>query len=153
MATKYYGINDKWTDDDVANVIEVASEDGTVGSVKVNGVEYGGGGGGDVATATVTFNMTNYATDYMGDVSVVSKNNKKGAFYHPTDGITDYFSIYSESASALVILDPYDKCYLEFGDGSETSVTGDATINKGQIIVEGDCTVNFTGIDGGGGDS
>ena len=45
MATKYYGINDKWTDDDLANVIEVASEDGTVSSVKVNGVEYGGGGG------------------------------------------------------------------------------------------------------------
>ena len=46
MATKYYGIKDNWTDDDVANVIEVASEDGSVSSVKVNGVEYGGGGGG-----------------------------------------------------------------------------------------------------------
>ena len=45
MATKYYGIKDNWTDDDVANVIEVASEDGSVSSVKVNGVEYGGGGG------------------------------------------------------------------------------------------------------------
>ena len=43
MATKYYGIKDNWTDDDVANVIEVASEDGSVSSVKVNGVEYGGG--------------------------------------------------------------------------------------------------------------
>ena len=111
------------------------------------------GGGGDVATATVTFNMTNYATDYMGDVSVVSKNHKKGAFYHPTIGITDYFSINSESASALVILDPDDYCYLEFGNGSETSVTGDARINNGQIIVTGDCTVNFTGIDFGGGES
>ena len=50
MATKYYGINDKWTDDDIENVIEVASEDGTVNSVKVNGVEYGGGGGGGTAT-------------------------------------------------------------------------------------------------------
>ena len=44
MATKFYGIKDNWTDDDVANVIEVASEDGSVSSVKVNGVEYGGGG-------------------------------------------------------------------------------------------------------------
>lgn len=52
MATKYYGINDKWTDDSLENVIEVASEDGTVSSVKVNGVEYGGGGGG-VPTCTV----------------------------------------------------------------------------------------------------
>lgn len=48
MANKYYGINDKWTDDDLTNVIEVASEDGTVSSVKVNGVEYGGGGGGSM---------------------------------------------------------------------------------------------------------
>lgn len=47
MATKYYGINDKWTDDDIENVIEVASEDGSVNSVKVNGEDYGGGGGGD----------------------------------------------------------------------------------------------------------
>ena len=55
MATKYYGIKDNWTDDDVANVIEVASEDGSVSSVKVNGVEYGGGGGGgDLAIASVT---------------------------------------------------------------------------------------------------
>ena len=60
MATKYYGIKDNWTDDDVANVIEVASEDGSVSSVKVNGVEYGGGGGGDLPlyelkiTGTVT---------------------------------------------------------------------------------------------------
>ena len=58
MATKYYGINDKWTDDDLVNVIEVASEDGTVSSVKVNGVEYGGGGGGDFSTVQVTFSNT-----------------------------------------------------------------------------------------------
>lgn len=44
MATKYYGINDKWTDDDIENVIEITSEDGSVDSVKVNGEEYEGGG-------------------------------------------------------------------------------------------------------------
>ena len=54
MATKYYGINDKWTDDDIENVIEVASEDGSVDSVKVNGEEYGGGGGGGAATVSIT---------------------------------------------------------------------------------------------------
>ena len=56
MATKYYGIKDNWTDDDVANVIEVASEDGSVSSVKVNGVEYGGGGDLTVAEVTITNN-------------------------------------------------------------------------------------------------
>ena len=59
MATKYYGINDKWTNDDIENVIEVTSEDGSVNSVKVNGEEYGGGGGGtlagfDIISVTVT---------------------------------------------------------------------------------------------------
>ena len=53
MATKYYGINDKWTNDDIENVIEVTSEDGSVNSVKVNGEEYGGGGGGGMFTTAV----------------------------------------------------------------------------------------------------
>lgn len=63
MATKYYGIKDNWTDDDVANVIEVASEDGSVSSVKVNGVEYGGGGGGGAATVTFTEDSTGLYLD------------------------------------------------------------------------------------------
>lgn len=63
MATKYYGINDKWTDDDIENVIEVTSEDGSVDSVKVNGVEYGGGGGGSEAEQLLITSATIEAGD------------------------------------------------------------------------------------------
>ena len=64
MATKYYGINDKWTDDDIENVIEIASEDGSVDSVKVNGEEYGGGGG-----SAMTLLDSTHLTIEVGDTS------------------------------------------------------------------------------------
>ena len=57
MANKYYGIRDNWTDDDVANVVDITSEDGVITEVNVNGEPFGGGGGPSdflVATATYT---------------------------------------------------------------------------------------------------
>ena len=56
MAIKNYMINDKWLDIAKQNIVEVQSTDGVIGSVKVNGQEYGGGGGeSDFSTAEVTF--------------------------------------------------------------------------------------------------
>ena len=69
MATKYYGIKDNWTDDDVANVIEVASEDGSVSSVKVNGVEYGGGGGDNLLKTTVIYVNSTGSDLSIGDIT------------------------------------------------------------------------------------
>lgn len=56
MAIKNYMINDKWLDIAKQNIVEVESTDGVIGSVKLNGEEYGGGGGGssDFTTAQVT---------------------------------------------------------------------------------------------------
>lgn len=55
MATKNYMINDKWLDIDKENIVELQSVDGEIGSVKVNGEDYGGGGGSsDFSTAEVT---------------------------------------------------------------------------------------------------
>ena len=55
MAIKNYMINDKWLDIAKQNIVEVESTDGVIGSVKVNGEEYGGGGGSsDFSTAEVT---------------------------------------------------------------------------------------------------
>lgn len=45
MAVKNYLINDKWLDIDKQNIVEVKSTDGVIGSIKLNGEEYGGGGG------------------------------------------------------------------------------------------------------------
>jgi hypothetical protein len=58
MAIKNYMINDKWLDIAKQNIVEVESTDGVIGSVKVNGEEYGGGGGSsDFNTATVSINI------------------------------------------------------------------------------------------------
>ena len=61
MAVKNYLINDKWLDIDKQNIVEIKSTDGVIGSVKLNGEEYGGSGGGgesDFSTAEVTVNSS-----------------------------------------------------------------------------------------------
>lgn len=58
MAIKNYMINDKWLDIAKQNIVEVESTDGVIGSVKVNGEEYGGGGGGSSDSITVTMSYT-----------------------------------------------------------------------------------------------
>ena len=58
MAIKNYLINDKWLDLDKQNIVEVKSTDGVIGSVKLNGEEYGGGGGeSDFSTANAVFHV------------------------------------------------------------------------------------------------
>ena len=69
MAVKNYMINDKWLDIAKQNIVEVESTDGVIGSVKVNGEEYGGGGGSsDFSTAEVTIINNSGATVSLGDV-------------------------------------------------------------------------------------
>lgn len=68
MAIKNYLINDKWLDIDKQNIVEVKSTDGVIGSVKLNGEEYGGSGGGgssDFSTATVEFISSSGTYDVM----------------------------------------------------------------------------------------
>ena len=77
MAIKNYLINDKWLDLDKQNIVEVKSTDGVIGSVKLNGEEYGGGGGSsDFSTAEVT--MINNTVDlYNLSVEVPCVLNKE----------------------------------------------------------------------------
>ena len=44
MAVRNYGICDQWTNLDKLNNVDIKSVDGVVESVKINGVEAGGGG-------------------------------------------------------------------------------------------------------------
>lgn len=54
MAKKFYGINDKWTDENADNDIMITSDDGTISEVTVNGTPYGGG-----EAPAVTFKVIN----------------------------------------------------------------------------------------------
>lgn len=135
MATKYYGINDKWTDDDLENVIEVASEDGTVSSVKVNGVEYGGGGGGlDVHHLALTIVNNTANTLYFASDLIDSLNNLMilidGALYSTGETFTDPEII---SGSSATIALPY-----------HTMAIIHAALNKGNYTMAASGAVNCT---------
>ena len=132
MATKYYGIKDNWTDDDVANVIEVASEDGSVSSVKVNGVEYGGGGCDTVQVTII--NNTGDEVELSGLVSLTS--DPSGYYYTgPT---------YVPSGTETYTVPTYEgNTHMPSFGLNVTSVSGSATISGMAIMITGDCTITL----------
>ena len=150
MATKYYGINDKWTDDDIENVIEVTSDDGSVDSVKVNGVEYGGGGGGGTALRVTV--VGDQESDCFVTVVLGNMYNVRALFidsenrYNIGDNFQQYVSPNDEYAD-LLLLKEYAQIDVITAEGYTSSVTGDATPSlPGSYNVTGNCTVTFTAI-------
>ena len=143
MATKYYGIKDNWTDDDVANVIEVASEDGSVSSVKVNGVEYGGGGGGGFPTITIEvegvpdadFELY-FGSGFISGDNVYALYNNEGVYQ--TQGPSLYPGM---SGEFLVLTDNLSITAYSEGSASVT-ISGDVTYNPGEepyYTITGSC--------------
>ena len=129
MATKFYGIKDNWTDDDVANVIEVASEDGSVSSVKVNGVEYGGGGGGglDVKHLALTIVNNSANTVYFFSDLIDTLNNlfilsNVHILYNIDEAFTDTKIIAGDSATAILPYHATGNNYVDLNKGSLTMV-------------------------------
>ena len=157
MATKYYGIKDNWTDDDVANVIEVASEDGSVSSVKVNGVEYGGGGGGGLIgsyTANVTFIVTGVDT-----IDRYSQSNEEDAVFwaaflspdvlDPGMKISEEFAVPNGSSTTQFVIADNHNLYLRSinaqAEGYYT-VSGNAEVyDTYWVKIWGDCTITTAG--------
>ena len=131
MATKYYGIKDNWTDDDVANVIEVASEDGSVSSVKVNGVEYGGGGGSiDVNHLALTI-VNNTANDvYFASDLIDTLNNLmlliNGILYSTGEMFDDPKIISGGSATIKLPYHVSGSNYIALVKGAHTMVASGA---------------------------
>ena len=159
MAIKYYGINDKWTDDDIENVIEIASEDGTVDSVKVNGEDYGGGGGGGLTDSTINLNIT---IPSEGDAVVINRTcigiagQDTGRAYalmkEDRVGQVSYFcynsnETFNESMSITDIVAIIEEFRITVTQGEITSVAGAAEWLEGQshVTITGDCTINMTG--------
>lgn len=141
MATKYYGINDKWTDDDIENVIEIASEDGTVDSVKVNGEEYGGGGGG-IPTITVTVEGD---PEVMWMLSVTGLRNDdviSALWYNDPEYTTVNRMVrIGDSAEFLVFTDNLSLSAVPLGSATVTT-EGDVTFNPGEeeyYSITGNC--------------
>lgn len=135
MATKYYGINDKWTNDDIENVIEVTSEDGSVNSVKVNGEEYGGGGGGSVTTAEVTFvNNTNEEVE----IHLPFLDQSPFGYYFNTT----YHAI--QGSNDPIITPLYDGRTETVITGYSLEVSGSATVQAIDVSITGNCTITIS---------
>ena len=143
MATKYYGIKDNWTDDDVANVIEVASEDGSVSSVKVNGVEYGGGGGGDFTTAEMTvIDTTNNSNSLFMPIAVDTIDPPP--FVVMPTGLD--IEAYSEANSTVVYTVVLYKGYAKLSCNPELSIaiSGDISGSNGTYVITGNSTITIS---------
>ena len=150
MATKYYGIKDNWTDDDVANVIEVASEDGSVSSVKVNGVEYGGGGGVIFGPFTVTLHSTVTAPEEItiNWTCIGTSGQFTGVLYGARyiEGRNTYRcvnenEIISESGTSEITVLTTPSPSLRLSSDNITSITGDATISGTTVYIKGNCDI------------
>lgn len=95
MAIKNYMINDKWLDIAKQNIVEVKSTDGVIGSVKVNGEEYGGGGGSsDFSTAEVTSSEDSEENTTITAITEIGPNKETVAETLLTIGNTETAVLY-----------------------------------------------------------
>ena len=136
---KFYGIKDNWKDLDAENVVEVTSEDGSISDVKVNGVEYGGGGGGDFSTAQVTLVASGSVDLYIpviGEFPIA-------AGLPPTlgDGL-GYIAQYNEGTSILTVVLYKGRAFATEKPGTIiTALSGSAEMVFGNVVITGDCTI------------
>lgn len=121
MAVKNYMINDKWLDIAKQNIVEVESTDGVIGSVKVNGEEYGGSGGeSDFSTAELV--LTNNSGIPF---------EAYGATFYNEEEYESTGSIYESGVSGTIPVILYKgKAYIDL-------VT---SINKSAVVLSGDIT-------------
>lgn len=141
MAIKNYMINDKWLDIAKQNIVEVESTDGVIGSVKVNGQEYGGGGGSsDFSTAEVTI-TTGTVTPHTAEIDVAFCVEEEDNIFTASSMVVED----NDSITLKVVL--YKGCALagipDYNFFS-VSVSGDIIDNDGMFLITGDCTINIS---------
>lgn len=132
MASKSYGIHDKWTNINKINNVDIKSVDGVIESVKINGEEAGGGGGGDFTTANVTITgggpcVVNiaYVVEEIGSVTTIVAGSRPK---------TCTAILYKGHATAAI---PDENHQI-------TSVSGGATFNDRTVYITGDCAITIS---------
>lgn len=144
VITKSYIMRDDWIDKGVVNTVAFKSVDGEVQDLLVNG-EPAGGGGGDLGTAEVTFDVSvdNYPEWY----GCTTQAAMPPIF--PNDCSTG--SILGSNGTVTVIT--YKGCAQlrpSTTSGVSISVTGSAQLGDfGTVYVTGPCTITVQ-PDGGG---
>lgn len=155
MASKSYGIHDKWTDINKINNVDIKSVDGVIESVKINGEEAGGGGGDGFTKANVTVIGKAYTSFWGGEEQTSGK---------PINGLLEYNNhIYSQiymtdekigdTTFHAWILETTDKMpafmFVELAGENPISVSGNCTLqNLGEgeyvVTITGDCTITIS---------
>ena len=110
---------------------------------KLSGGSGGGGGSSDLSLATITFHMTNYEDGFAGNAAkipiVLDYNGAKyiKVDYPVLESETVTYDVPASDGGLLVAVDDF------------ISVTGNATTVGSDILVTGDCTINYEGYGGG----
>lgn len=150
--TKSYAVRDKWLDKAKDNLVEFKSVDGEIQDLTVNGEPAGGGGGGDLSTALVTFIDTN-GEGYTVRAPFVLEGDEYisqgGILPHGvTPASSIYPSYYTDSFTDPVRIALYKNSAYIFIDGSVVSVSGNATIldppENSIIQITGNCTITIS---------
>lgn len=144
MAIKNYMINDKWLDIAKQNIVEVESTDGVIGSVKVNGQEYGGGGGSsDFSTAEVTI-VNNYSSEFIIEIAVAMSEEGMNASLGTLTaeridtGMVANVILYKGSAGAIITGFPLDAPPTITTSGNIQNMEDTA------YLITGDCTITIS---------
>lgn len=138
MASKSYGIHDKWTDINKINNVDIKSVDGVIESVKINGEEAGGGGSSDFSTAEVTFSSTNFQTDFSAIMIDEGEGEEPQLIYESII----FGGNVGDKTFNLVLYKGHQMVILP--EGKTATVTGSATVEEYYIIVTGDCTITIS---------
>lgn len=133
MAVKNYLINDKWLDIDKQNIVEVKSTDGVIGSIKLNGEEYGGGGSSDFSTAEVT--VINTTSNHVA-ASVVAVMDT------PISAIVPFNTIERNSNRSYIV--PLYKGLCCWQIDVSVSVSGNISYKNGYVNITGDGTITIS---------
>mgnify|MGYP007022374285 CR=1 FL=1 len=146
--TRTYQIMDPWKDRDVVNLVDVKAVDGEITEVKVNGQPAGGGGGGDLTTAKLTFvynkvcEMTTLLPAILKSGDTYPGSSTTGD--HIEGGI-EFSSSYNPASLDVPLYKGKLSAYL-YPNGVTISVSGDATWDSGTgvLTVTGDCTITIS---------
>ena len=144
---KFYGAHDQWTDLDKQNDVLITSTDGVIDSVKVNGEDYGGGGGSsDFSTAEVSFvtNLPSFNAVIYGSIMDVSSQI---GYINPITAIARLEAeVVSDEKYTVVLYNGYG--YVSLQSRVNVTTSGNATAEKYDtennvwlITITGDCTI------------
>lgn len=134
---KTYAVHDHWTDINTKNDVDIISIDGEITRIKVNGEDYGGGGGSsDFSTARVT--LTN--PPQSGTVDF------EQSVYIAGDYMVGGVGGFSAEAPLMIFVLYKGEGFAHFPPQHNFTVTGNIEYDQelGDLLIRGDGTITIS---------